>query len=245
MDVKVFETAEAMGAAAAAEIAGTLRRRLQEQSLVRVIFAAAPSQSAMLGALRLEPGIDWPRVEAFHMDEYLGLAENASQRFGGWLVREFFDHAPLGSVHLMQPDGDANEACRTYAELLAAAPIDLALLGIGTNGHLAFNDPPADLTDPETVKVVRLDAMCREQQVFDGCFPSLVDVPREAMTLTVPALLAAKEIYGCIPGEHKSEAVRAMLEDSISGACPATALRTHPHCTVFLDRAAASRSQWR
>lgn len=245
MDVRVFETAEAMGAAAAGEIAAALRQRLLEQPLVRVIFAAAPSQSAMLSALRLEPAIDWPRVEAFHMDEYLGLSEDAPQRFGNWLVREFLGHVPLGRINLMQPQGNVTEACRSYTALLGAAPVDLVLLGVGTNGHLAFNDPPADLADPETVKVVRLDAMCRQQQVFDRCFASLQEVPREAMTLTVPALLAAKQIFGCIPGEHKSEAVRAMLEDPISGDCPATALRTHVHCTVFLDRAASSRSQLR
>ena len=196
----------------------------------------------MLSALMQEKKIDWSRVTAFHMDEYLGLPDTAPQRFGNWLLREFFDHVPLGLVHLMKTDKDTSAACRHYASLLLEEPIDMVLLGIGTNGHLAFNDPPSDLHDPETVKVVTLDTMCREQQVFDGCFAALDDVPREAITLTLPALLSAQEIFGCIPGHHKSAAVRAMLEDPISGRCPATALRTHPNCTLFLDRASSSRS---
>jgi glucosamine-6-phosphate deaminase len=243
MEVRVADTADELGAMAAREIAISLRRRLEQQSRLRMVFAAAPSQSAMLAALRQEPQIDWTRITAFHMDEYLGLPEDAPQRFGNWLEREFFHDVPVGEVHLMQPGDDPARTCRTYAAKLKEAPIDVVLLGIGTNGHLAFNDPPADLQDPLTVKVVTLDATCREQQVFDGCFPTLEDVPREAMTLTVPALLAAKEIFGCVPGKHKSSAVRAMLEDTVSGLCPATALRTHPQCMMFLDRASSIRSR--
>lgn len=242
MRVKVCETPQELGMVAARAIAGSLRNRLARQAKVRIVFAAAPSQSAMLSALRQEAEIDWSRVTAFHMDEYLGLPGTAPQRFGNWLQREFFCHVPLGIVHLMETGKDAPAACLDYAALLSEEPVDMALLGIGTNGHLAFNDPPADLHDTEIVKVVTLDTMCREQQVFDGCFAALKDVPREAITLTVPALLSAQEIFGCIPGEHKSAAVRAMLEDPISGLCPATALRTHPNCALFLDRASSWRS---
>ncbi|SEB49824.1 glucosamine-6-phosphate deaminase [Terriglobus roseus] len=243
MDVRVFPTKEQMGRAAAQDIGKALRLRLSSQSHVRVVFAAAPSQSTMLSALRQEPGIDWSRVTAFHMDEYLGLSQDAPQRFGNWLMHEFFHHVPLGQVHLMNPGVRPEDACAEYERLLAPEPIDIVLLGIGTNGHLAFNDPPADLKDTRLVKRVTLDAACREQQVFDECFPSLEAVPQEAMTMTTPALLRAKEIFGCVPGEHKSAAVQAMLEEPVSGACPATALRTHPHCTVYLDFASASRSR--
>lgn len=237
MDVRVFETVAQMGAAAAQEIATELRRKLAEQTRVRVMFAAAPSQSATLKALQQESGVEWQRVEAFHMDEYPGLPPNAKQRFGNWLMQEFFEKVPLGKVNLMQPEGDPERACEEYAALLRQAPVDVVLLGIGTNGHLAFNDPPADLADKRQVKVVELDEMCREQQVFDGCFSTLVDVPKTAMTVTVPELLKADRVFGSVPGAHKREAVRAMLQDPVSGACPATALRQHPRCVMFLDRA--------
>jgi glucosamine-6-phosphate deaminase len=201
-----------------------------------MILAAAPSQSDMLDALVREPAIDWRRVTAFHMDEYIDLAADAPQRFGAWLKQAFFDRVPLAKAHLIQPGTNPEASCRAYAAMLAEAPIDLVLLGIGTNGHLAFNDPPADLHDPLAVKIVELDQMCREQQVLDGCFAVIDDVPRRAITLTVPTLLSGHELFCCVPGRHKSAAVKAMMESPVSGACPATALRTHPHCTVYLDR---------
>lgn len=243
MDVRISETAAELGAAAAKDIGKALRARLAKQAQVRVIFAAAPSQSPMLSALREEPGIDWGRVTAFHMDEYIGLPDDAPQRFGNWLKREFFDRVPLGGMHLIQPGKDPKATCRSYAALLQEAPIDLVLLGIGTNGHLAFNDPPADLDDPQPVKVVDLDQMCREQQVFDGCFPALEAVPQQAITLTIPTLLSASELFCSVPGKHKSQAVKDMLEAPVSGACPATVLRTHPRCTVYLDRDSSSLSR--
>ena len=208
-----------------------------------MILAAAPSQSEMLAALACEPGIDWHRVTAFHMDEYIDLPEHAPQRFGTWIKQAFFDHVPLAKIHLIKPGTDPEAACLSYALRLAEAPIDLVLLGIGTNGHLAFNDPPADLNDPLAVKLVELDHMCREQQVLDGCFATLDDVPRRAITLTIPTLLSGRELFCCVPGRHKSAAVKAMLESPISGACPATALRTHPRCTVYLDPESSSLSE--
>jgi len=221
---------------AARDIATALRKGLQAKPRLRMVLAAAPSQGEMLSALASEQGIDWPRVTAFHMDEYLDLPEDAPQRFGAWLKREFLDRVPLAEVNLIEPGNDPEDTCRTYAAKLSKAPIDLVLLGIGTNGHLAFNDPPADFEDPLAVKVVNLDEMCREQQVLDGCFLSLSAVPRRAITLTVPTLLSGHELFCCVPGRHKRAAVRAMLESPVSGACPATALRTHPRCQVYLDR---------
>jgi glucosamine-6-phosphate deaminase len=240
MEVRVAESGAELGKVAATNIAVALRNGLRQKKHLRIILAAAPSQSAMLAALRHEPDIEWQRVAAFHMDEYLDLPEDAPQRFGTWLEREFFDHVPLAKVNLINPGLDPDATCRAYAALLAVAPIDVVLLGIGTNGHLAFNDPPADLNDPHGVKVVELDRMCREQQVFDGCFASLDDVPRRAITLTIPTLLAGHELFCCVPGRHKSAAVKAMMESAISGDCPATALRTHPRCTVYLDRESSS-----
>ena len=240
MNVHVAESPAELGKVASRDIAAALREGLRQKPHLRMILAAAPSQSAMLAALRCEPNIEWQRVTAFHMDEYLDLPEGAPQRFGAWLQREFFDHVPLAKVNLIQPDPDPAEACKSYALLLAEGPIDLVLLGIGTNGHLAFNDPPADLNDPHPVKVVELDRMCREQQVLDGCFAELNDVPRRAITLTIPRLLAAHELFCCVPGRHKRAAVKAMMESPVSGACPATALCTHLRCTVYLDRESSS-----
>ena len=236
MELKVANSRTELGQIAASEIAAALRRNLEKQSQVRVIFAAAPSQSAMLAALLREPGIDWRRVTAFHMDEYIGLPANAPERFGGWLTREFFGHVPLGKVFLIEPGADPEKACAAYAARLGEAPIDLVLLGVGTNGHLAFNDPPANLNDPLAVKVVELDQMCREQQVLEECFAELAEVPTHAVTLTVPTLLAGRELFCCVPGRHKSGAVKAMMQSPVSGDCPATALRNHARCTVYLDR---------
>src|ERR1700761_2117714 len=205
MEVRIAETAEELGAAAAHDIANAMRAILGRQARLRVILAAAPSQSTMLAALRQEPDIDWTRVTAFHMDEYLGLSREAPQRFGSWLIEEFFSHVPVGAIHFIDPSDDAEATCRAYASLLAQAPIDVVLLGIGTNGHLAFNDPLADLNDPEPVRVVALDEVCRQQQVFDGCFGTLEEVPLRAITLTVPTLLAGGELFCCVPGRHKSE----------------------------------------
>ena len=243
MKVCVAESRNELGKLAARDIAAAMRGGLCDKQSLRMILAAAPSQSEMLAALACEPGIDWHRVTAFHMDEYVDLPETAPQRFGTWLERTFFDHVPAAKFHLIKPGKDPALVCQGYASLLDEAPIDLVLLGIGTNGHIAFNDPPADLHDPLAVKVVKLDQMCREQQVLDGCFDTLDKVPKRAITLTVPTLLAARQLFCCVPGRHKSAAVKAMMEDPISGACPATALRTHELCTVYLDPESSSLSQ--
>jgi glucosamine-6-phosphate deaminase len=233
MRVETFPSRAAMGRAAAAAVAEELRHRLAAQHDVRMVFAAAPSQRELLDALAEEPGLDWRRVTAFHMDEYLDLPREAPQRFGAWLREALFDRVPL-RPHFVDDPGD-------YAALLAAAPIDLVCLGIGDNGHIAFNDPPvADFHDPADVKVVELDRACRQQQVDDECFATLDDVPHRAITLTVPRLLAADRLFAVVPGRRKAEAVRRTLLDPIGEACPATALRLHPDCRLFLDEDAAA-----
>ncbi|HUY82457.1 MAG TPA: glucosamine-6-phosphate deaminase [Acidobacteriaceae bacterium] len=224
-----------MGQKAASDVAAELRLRLQSQPSARMIFAAAPSQSEVLASLVAQPRIDWSRVTAFHMDEYIGLPPGAPQRFGLWLRRAIFDQLPFAAVHLLDPGSDPEAAADEYARKLAAAPIDIVCLGIGVNGHLAFNDPPADLHDPASVKVVHLDAICRQQQVDDGCFPTFNSVPARALTLTIPRLLAADRLFCCVPGAMKREAVRRALYDPIGPGCPATALRLHPHCRLYLD----------
>lgn len=231
----VAQSRAALGQKAAEDIAGELRRLLHFQPAVRMIFAAAPSQSEMLSALIHMPDIDWSRVTAFHMDEYLGLASDAPQRFGLWLRTAIFDHLPFAAVHLLDPRDNPKSAAGEYAEKLAAAPIDIVCCGIGTNGHLAFNDPPADLLDPLDVKVVELDRACREQQVDDRCFDRFEDVPTHALTLTIPRLLATNRIFCCVPGRAKKIAVQRTLQDPISGSVPATALRTHFNWSLYLD----------
>src|ERR1039458_3891891 len=202
--VHVAKSRADLGERAAHEIGEALRQGLRSKSKLRVILAAAPSQSEMLAALRHEPDIDWKRITAFHMDEYIGLPEAAPQRFAKWLKQEFIDHLPIGRFEAIDPGDDPEAVCARYAALLAEAPIDAVLLGIGTNGHLAFNDPPANLEDPLPVKVVTLTKMCREQQVLDGCFSALDEVPERAVTLTIPTLLAARELF-CRSEEQTSE----------------------------------------
>ena len=243
MKVRVAGSRMELGLIAAREIGAALRCGLREKPHLRMLMAAAPSQSQMLQALLLEPDIDWRRVTAFHMDEYIGLPHDAPQRFGNWLRRMFFECVPLAEFHLIEPGTNPQAACLAYAALLAQAPIDIVLLGIGINGHLAFNDPPADLNDALAAKVVELDPTCRQQQVLDGCFAALDDVPKMAITLTVPRLLAGRELFCCVPGREKSAAVKAMIESPVSGACPATALRMHPRCSVYLDRESSSLSE--
>jgi glucosamine-6-phosphate deaminase len=235
MDIHIAPTRKEMGRNAAADIATAIRSELQKKKHLRIVFAAAPSQSEMLAALIKEPGIDWNRITAFHMDEYIGLPIDAPQRFGNWLREAFFNHVPLAAYYLIEPGDDPKATCREYAHKLAEAPIDFVLLGVGANGHLAFNDPPADLEDPFFVKVVELDEVCRQQQVDDDCFATLGDVPRKAISLTVPTLLSGHRLFCCVPGANKSAAVKAMVEYPISGDWPATALRTHSNCIVHLD----------
>jgi glucosamine-6-phosphate deaminase len=236
----VAESRAAMGKKAAEDIACEVSRRLQYQQSVRMIFAAAPSQSEMLTALTLMPDVDWSRITAFHMDEYLGLASEAPQRFGLWLRRAIFDRLTFAAVHLLEPGTDPEATAAEYADKLAASPVDIVCCGIGSNGHLAFNDPPADLNDPSDVKVVTLDTACRQQQVDDGCFECFDDVPTHALTLTIPRLLAADRIFCCVPGAFKKTAVRRTLQDPISGLVPATALRTHSNWSLYLDEDSAA-----
>jgi glucosamine-6-phosphate deaminase len=201
-----------------------------------MIFAAAPSQNEVLATLVAhQHATDWSRVVAFHMDDYIGLPRQSDQLFSAYLKRHLFDHLPFKEVHLM--NGQLSAIPERYARLIEAEPIDIVCLGIGENGHLAFNDPPvADFNDPVTAKIVSLDETCRNQQVNDGCFPSLADVPLQAITLTIPTLLQADYLFCTVPGPTKREAVRRTLNDPISEDCPSTILRQHRHCILYVDK---------
>lgn len=240
--VRAFAGRDEMGAFAAAEAAGVIRTLLAEKDEVNIMFAAAPSQNDVLDHLLQEEGIAWERINAFHMDEYVGMDPQCSASFCNYLTRTIFARRPFKSVHYLQglaadPDGEA----RRYEEVLRVHPLDLCFMGIGENGHVAFNDPPvADFDDPRLVKVVELETACRMQQVHDGCFPSLEDVPTHALTVTVPGLLQAKTLICCVPSSTKAAAVRAAVEDPVSTACPATILRTHRDARLYVDEAAGT-----
>lgn len=237
LSVESFTNRAEMGAAAAADVANALRQRLASKAGVRMIFAAAPSQADMLEVLCAIPGIDWDRVTAFHMDEYIGLDPASSARFANWLDAHVFGRLPFAAVHRITPEPDAEAEVRDYADRLNEAPIDFVCLGIGVNGHIAFNDPPvADFNDPLDVKIVELDEICRQQQVDDACFPDLASVPHHAITLTVPRLMRADRLFCIVPGAIKRDAVQKTLHGPLTTECPASILRSHPACTLYIEK---------
>jgi glucosamine-6-phosphate deaminase len=234
--VRRFATRREMGRAAAADIADFLRGKIAVAGRARVIFAAADSQRDMLESLVAEQGLDWGRVTAFHMDEYVGLPPEAPQRLGSWLRRALVERAPIGRFHPISPEFGVEAAIEDYDRLIGEARIDAVCLGIGVNGHLAFNEPgAADLEDKDWVKEIALDAVSRRQQVDEGVFPSIDMTPKSAITLTVPCLLSGERLFCVVPGTVKAPAVRRALRDPIGTACPATALRLHARCTLYCD----------
>jgi glucosamine-6-phosphate deaminase len=235
--VEVFPSRAMMGVAAARSVGDVIRDTLARQGRAAVIFASAPSQNEFLAALREEPGIDWPQVTAFHLDEYVGIPPGHPASFRRFLVDRLFSRVRVAAFHGL--DGEAADLaaeCARYTALLRAARPSLAILGVGENGHLAFIDPPVcDFAEPADVRVVDLDEPCRRQQVNDGCFPGLEDVPRTALSLTVPFLLRVPRAVAIVPGPAKRAAVAAALQGPVTTACPASVLRRHRDATLFLD----------
>ncbi|HEY8930399.1 MAG TPA: glucosamine-6-phosphate deaminase [Mucilaginibacter sp.] len=238
----VYEDRTTMGKAAAEMVSDKIIELLDQQKFVNKIFAAAPSQNEFLETLVQNTVIDWTRVNAFHMDEYVGLPENDERRFAAFLKRKIFDRLPFHSVNYINGNaGDVDSECLRYAALLADNPADIVCMGIGENGHIAFNDPHvADFNDPLAVKMVSLDRECRQQQVNDKCFGAFDEVPLHALTLTVPALMAARFAYCMVPGEKKARAVYDTLNSEVDERCPASVLRRHEDAVLFLDRESAS-----
>lgn len=240
--IRVLESRSALGQAAAAAAAETLRDAIRQRGAARIIVGTGPSQDHTIAALVDAPGIDWSRVEVFHMDEYAGMPESHPASFRRWLREHLVARVHPGAVHYMQGDApDLNAECRRYGALLQAAPVDITFIGFGENGHIAFNDPGvADFHDPAAVKRVAIDQRCRAQQVGEGHFPDLASVPPEALTITCPVLVSAARLICSVPERRKAEAVRHAVEGPLSESCPASLVMIHPHCTVFLDTESAT-----
>lgn len=237
LTVNIYDTRDEMGKAAGADIKAKLLELLAKKETINMIFAAAPSQNEVLASLAADPEIPWNRVNAFHMDEYIGLPADAPQGFGNFLKNAIFGRAPFKSVNYIDISApDAERECERYAALLSANPTDIVVMGIGENGHIAFNDPPvADFADKKMVKPVQLDEVCRNQQVNDGCFKTIDDVPKTAITLTVPTLFAGDHLFCIVPAKTKANAVKATVQGEIGEHCPATILRRHASAILYLD----------
>lgn len=234
--IHIFETRCEMGASAARDIERAVCEVIAQKGTCNVIFAAAPSQNEVLQGLSESKKIDWSCVTAYHMDEYVGIAANAPQGFARFLEQALFSKVPLGKIEYLNCEADAQQETQRYAQLLRENPADLVVMGIGENGHIAFNDPHVALfDDPELVKIVTLDEKCRRQQVNDGCFAKLDDVPKIAMTLTIPALVAAPNVFCIVPAKTKAEAVFATVNGPVTEACPASILRRHKNAVLYLD----------
>lgn len=237
----VFADRDSMGKAAADYACRVLNEILGENGEARIVVGSAPSQDEFYAHLS-RASVDWSRVEVFHMDEYLGLPGDHEQSFRKYQMDHFVGKVDLKAFHPIQGEAEDPQAeCDRLNRLLGEKPIDLVCLGIGENGHLAFNDPPvADFADPVYAKIVELDSICRQQQVNDGCFPNFDSVPVEAITLTLKVFREARVLSGVVPARTKAEAVNATLNGPVSTDCPATLMRNHPNAQLFLDPDAAS-----
>lgn len=242
LKVEIFETRTKMGEKAAADIKNAIDELLRLKSEINVIFAAAPSQNEVLSALVNDKSINWGRINAYHMDEYIGLNRSAPQGFGNFLKAHIFGLVGFKSVNYIDcAAGDPEAEAERYGKLVQENPADIVVMGIGENGHIAFNDPPvADFNDSRAAKPVKLDQVCRNQQVNDGCFKSLSEVPTHAITLTVPTLVAAPRLFCIVPAASKARAVRETLNGKIGEHCPASILRTKENAILYLDADSAS-----
>jgi len=240
MNVKIYDDKFSLGRAAAEQAAEAIRRAIQEKGQARIIAATGASQFELLDSLTSLPGIAWKRVELFHLDEYIGLPANHPASFRNYLLTRLINKVGITQSHLLDGELDPAEVIRSVGSALRKAPIDVALVGIGENGHLAFNDPPADFETREPYIVVTLDEACRKQQLGEGWFANLSEVPRQAISMSVRQILQAREIVCAVSDARKARAVAHCLEGEISPLAPASILRTHANTTVYLDKSAAA-----
>jgi glucosamine-6-phosphate deaminase len=238
--IKVFDDKTALGEAAAEQSATAIRKAIAERGSARIIAATGASQFEFLESLTNASEIEWPRVEMFHLDEYVGLSITHPASFRKYLMERLIQKTRIQKYHFIDGEADPQEAIKTVAMALGAAPVDVAFVGIGENGHLAFNDPPADFETDEAYVLVNLDEACRRQQVGEGWFSSIEEVPRQAVSMSVRQILKSKEIVCIVPDARKAKAVKNCFEGEISPAAPASILRTHPNTTLYLDRFSAA-----
>lgn len=243
LEYRVYDSRYNMGYAASKDVAFTIKKLLNEKDEISIIFAAAPSQNELLQCLVADKTIDFRRVNAFHMDEYVGLNSNAPQAFGQFLRDRLFDKVPFKSVNIINGTADNIESeCERYAALLGEAKPDIVCMGIGENGHIAFNDPHvAYFNDKKAVKVVSLDEVCRNQQVNDGCFEDISLVPTHAVTLTIPTLVSPEYVFCVVPAATKANAVYTLINGEIGEYCPCTILRKNNNAILYTDKDSASR----
>lgn len=240
MRLRVFEERNSLGKAAAEQAATAMQKAIRDNSKARIIGASAASQFEFLEALTATPGLDWSRVELFHLDEYIGLPMTHPASFCRFLQDRLISKTGLTHYHLLDGEKDPVEMIRSASEAINASPIDVAFVGIGENGHLAFNDPPADFEIEEPFIVVNLDEACRLQQVGEGWFPNLQAVPTRAISMSVRQVLKSQEILAVVPGPKKAQAIKACFDGPISPNAPSSILRTHPNTTIYLDRESAA-----
>jgi glucosamine-6-phosphate deaminase len=240
MHIRVFDDKNALGQAAADQAASAIKRAILDRGQARIVVATAVSQKEFLQALTSAPGIDWLSVEAFHLDEYIGLPITHPGSFRKMLVEQLISKTGIVKYHLLDGDADADAVVARASAALASAPVDIAFLGIGENGHLAFNDPPADFETEQPYLIVELDEACRRQQVGEAWFADVSQVPQRAISMSVRQIMKIKEVIAVVPGARKAEAIKACFNGEISPMAPASILRNHPHATVYLDRASAA-----
>ncbi|NOY78657.1 MAG: glucosamine-6-phosphate deaminase [Calditrichaeota bacterium] len=239
MDVLIFDSKEEMGKEAAQKGADFIRDAIAEKGEANIILATGASQFEMLSFL-VQEDVDWTRVTAFHLDEYIGLSASHPASFRKYLKERFADKVPIKKFHYVNGEGNPEEECKRLGEIISKHPIDVAFVGIGENGHLAFNDPPADFETEEPYIIVNLDDECRRQQLGEGWFASLDDVPRQAISMSIRQILKSKAIICTVPDLRKAEAVKKTLEGPITNRVPASILRQHPQAFLFLDKNSAS-----
>jgi glucosamine-6-phosphate deaminase len=239
MIVRVFEDKLSLAQAAAEHAATALRQAIADRGRARIVAATGNSQLDFLDALTKANAIDWQQVEMFHLDEYVGLPSTHPASFRKYLLEKFIRKTGLTQYHLLDGDGDVPEVIRRVGDSLKSAPADIAFAGIGENGHLAFNDPPADFETNQPYLVVQLDEACRRQQVGEGWFADISEVPRQAISMSVRQILKAREVIAVVPDARKAKAVKLCAEGEITPLAPASILRTHPGVTLYLDRESA------
>jgi len=239
MIVKIYQDKRTLGQAAAEHAAATLHRATRERGSARIVAATGTSQFEFLDALTAMPGVPWQSVEMFHLDEYIGLPLSHPASFRRYLLDRLIDKVGIAKYHLLDGERSPGETIRQVGVELKSRPVDIAFVGIGENGHLAFNDPPADFETEEPFVVVELDEACRRQQVGEGWFRDVSEVPRQAITMSIRQILKAREIIAIVPDARKAQAVRACCEGEVSSMAPASILQRHSNTTLFLDKESA------